>query len=474
MQTDERLDGIANSFQRDWLYQIYLSTLTARALVDQQSLEDANNSLLQSGQVGEELADVLEVIFQTLEVDESEDGEEGVQTEEVTTTTYRQPTHERLLALCRTPAVTVALCDIARVLWEEPDAGWHAWAALRFKATLGAALLHACFHLCPQFESGDLLLDIDVGPRPRNAQPLPAGLEEIWVTESTLGGGGVIEEIIRRYNSDPRHFFRLAEGALEASDFEIVDVELTRLLELQAGDGDIAEALHQVRGAQRHEEALRANEQLRRLLASRAVLVTHPVIAALNARVLKPGSSSQTDNLLRDLIRTWRAEEERLRVEVDARVFAYVASARDDLDRALSFIGQVTVPDRTWRFQAIYGLLWPRGNVIRARALASYNRFAHIPDANRDLLLDVLRPAERRVSLDDPNWRDEVTEVLKHAGAVSLVAGSTSHNELKSALLDLVAEPLDINFLHLYPQVEGFRREPDGLVAMLRMRDTIQ
>jgi hypothetical protein len=64
--------------------------------------------------------------------------------------------------------------------------------------------------------------------------------------------------------------------------------------------------------------------------------------------------------------------------------------------------------------------------------------------------------------------------VLKHEGAVSLVASSDNHNELKSALLDLVAEPLDINFLHLYPQMEGFRREPDTLVAMLRMRETIQ
>ncbi|MDQ3802286.1 MAG: DEAD/DEAH box helicase [Acidobacteriota bacterium] len=473
VQTDERLDGIANSFQRDWLYQIYLSTLTARALVEQQSLEDANDSLQQSGRVGEEMANVLEVIFQTLEVDESEEGEEGAQGEEATTT-YRQPTHERLLALCRTPAVTEALGDIARVLWEEPDDGWHAWSALRFKATLGAALLQACFHLCPQFESGDLLLDVDPGPRPRDAQPVRSGLEEIWITESTLGGGGVIEEIIRRYNSDPRHFFRLAEGALQASDFEIVDVELTRLLELQASDGDIAEALHQVREAQRHEEAVRANEYLRRLLVSRAILVTHPVVAALNARVLKPGSSAQTDNLLRDLIHTWRAEEERLNVEIDARVFAYVASARDDLDRALGFIGQVAVPDRTWRFQAIYGLLWPRGNTIRARALAAYNRFAHIPDVEREILLDVLRPAERRVSLDDPDWRGEVTEVLKHVGAVSLVASSANHDELKSALLDLVAEPLDINFLHLYPQVEGFRREPDALVAMLRMRETIQ
>lgn len=474
VQTDERLDGIVNSFQRDWLYQIYLSTLTARALVERQSLEDANDSLKQSGRVGDEMANVLEVIFQTLEVDESEEGEEGAQGEDATTTTYRQPTHERLLALCRTPAVTETLGNIARVLWEETDEGWRDWAALRFKATLGAALLQACFHLCPQFESGDLLLDIDSGPRPRDAQPVRAGLEEIWITESTLGGGGVIEEIIRRYNSDPRDFFRLAEGALQASDFEIVDVELTRLLELQASDGDVVAALHQVREAQRHDEAVRANEDFRRLLASRAILVTHSVVAALNARVLKPGSSAQTDNLLRDLIHTWRAEEERLNVEIDARVFAYVASARDDLDRALGSIAQVAAPDRTWRFQAIYGLLWPRGNAIRARALAAYNRFAYIPDADREILLDVLRPAERRVSLDAPDWRGEVTEVLRHEGAVSLVASSDNHKELKSALLDLVAEPLDINFLHLYPQVEGFRREPDALVAMLRMRETIQ
>jgi hypothetical protein len=335
-------------------------------------------------------------------------------------------------------------------------------------------LLQACFYLCPQFETSDLLLDIDTGPRPAEAPPAPDGLEEIWVTESTGGGGGVIEEIVRRYNSDPRQFFRLAESALEASDFEIVDVELTKILDLQSSNLEVSGALQSFRGAQRHEESLRASGQLRQVLASCAVLVTHPVIAALNARVLKPGSSSQTDELLLGLIRLWRSEEERLGVEIDARVFAYIASSREDLDRALGIVSLVQQPDSTWRFQAIHGLLWPRGNTVRARALASYNRFAHIHDADRELLLDVLRHTEIRVLLDDPNWRREVSEVLKNAGAVSLVARATASDDLKGALLDLVAAPLDIDFLHLYPQVEGFRREPEALVVMLRLRETVQ
>lgn len=475
VQIDERLDGIANSFQRDWLHQIYLSTLTARALKEVQSLELAHAALRVTNQVSEEMANVLEVIFQTLEVDETEENDEDVViNDESGTTTHRQPTHDRLLVLCRMRSVTDVLSDLARVLWEEPNEGWHRWAASRFKSTLGSSLLQACLLLCPQFEMGDLLLDIEAGPSPPYAPPKEEGLEEIWITESTIGGGGVIEEIVRSYNVDPRRFFRLATSALEASDFEIVDAELTRILELQVSDPSVAEALQAVRNAQRHDEALRVNEQLRRLLAARAILVTHPVIAALNARVLKPGSSPQTDELLRRMVRTWRSEEERLGVEVDARVFAYVASAHEDLDRALGFTGQVQQADRTWRFQAIYGMLWPRGNAIRARALASYNRFAPIPDADRELLLDVLNLAEVRVMLDESTWRSAVTEMLKDVGAVSLVAHATARGELKQALLDLVATPLDINFLQLYPQVEGFRREPGVMIAMLRLRESIQ
>ncbi len=43
---------------------------------------------------------------------------------------------------------------------------------------------------------------------------------------------------------------------------------------------------------------------------------------AINARVLRPGSNQETDKLRLDLIRLWHEEEERLGIEIDARVFA--------------------------------------------------------------------------------------------------------------------------------------------------------
>jgi len=53
-------------------------------------------------------------------------------------------------------------------------------------------------------------------------------------------------EILRRYGADPANFFRLASSALEPSDFEIVDSELTRLLELSQTSAEVVEAMADV------------------------------------------------------------------------------------------------------------------------------------------------------------------------------------------------------------------------------------
>ena len=84
--------------------------------------------------------------------------------------------------------------------------------------------------------------------------------------------------------------------------------------------------------------------------------MTHWVMTAINARILRPGSNRETDKLLLDLIRLWHEEEERLGIEIDARVFGYIASTKDDLDGALAHLGLIQ-PSSYWRFQVIYGLL---------------------------------------------------------------------------------------------------------------------
>jgi len=465
--TDPRLCELANLFQREWLYLIYFSMLNDRALTEQISLPEAF-TILGKAEIGKEMAGVLDNIFQTLNVEEPIDGEDL----SLDQAQGRQKLHERLLILCNIDIIQGILNNLAPVLWSEPDEEWHRWAKLRFKATLGGALLDACNQLCPNFDLGDLILDIDAGPRPLDAS-VQEEIEEIWITESTIGGGGIVEEILRRYASDPANFFRLATSALEASDLEIVDSELTRLLELTSTSIEVADAIAHVRAAQGYFDLKQASDNFRKVLSSQGILATQPVMTAINARVVRPGSNQETDKLLLDLIRLWHQEEERLGIEIDARVFACVVSHDDQLDQALSHLGLMQ-PNPYWRFQVIYSLLWPRGSMIRSRALSAYNPYAVLPDADRELLLDVLKVGDRAVWFHDPNWREQVADGFRQGVPVSLIARFDAKVDLKSAILSLAVEPIELGFLQVYPLVEGVQRHPQGLVIKLRVREVLQ
>ena len=477
---DPGLGVHANSFQREWLAQIYLSALTATAAAKKLSLAAAHEKLL-GVELERAMMRVLDVIFQSLAVEEDAgeedappEGEGSTPPEDaVPTKGAQQKVHRELAGLFGRPEVREALAGLAPVLWAEPDAGWHVWARRRLVATLGAAFLDACYRLYPEVGAGDLYLDLDPGPRPAEAKPLPEGVEEIWITETTGGGGGVVEELLRRYTADPRSFFRLVEGALAPSDFELIDSELTRLLELTGDDAEVRESLRDVREAEGHHALVAAVQTLRRCLAERGLITTHAVMSGVNARILRPATSEETDAVLRDLIHAWRAAESELGIEIDARVFAYLVSRDESWAARLAHVDAEQRRDRTWRFQAFYGLLWPRGTTIRSRSLSPYNPFAGIPPTDRTLLLDLLRDEEPWIEIADPEWRPKLADALAGYGAARLVAAPGERDQLREALLDLAAAPVDIGFLHLYPRVHAVLREPDRVSARVHLREVV-
>jgi hypothetical protein len=206
----------------------------------------------------------------------------------------------------------------------------------------------------------------------------------------------------------------------------------------------------------------------------RGHIVTRPVMSALHARILRPGSTSDTDSYLLAIVRRWRNIEERLGVEVDARVFAYLASEDQTLSKLLVHVDPSATQDRLFRFHAIYGLLWPRGNVVRALALSSYNRFASVPPTDRDLVLDRMTRRAQPVDIASPDWRTRISEDLRMFGIARLRAASDAREELKRALLAFAAEPIESEYLHLYPQVEGVERGPEGYIATLQLSEAVQ
>ena len=111
-------------------------------------------------------------------------------------------------------------------------------------------------------------------------------------------------------------------------------------------------------------------DTLRRQLRISGVNTTHAVVAAIAARILRPGSTAATDTFMRNTMQRWRQEEARLGIEIDARALAFALSSSDALDTALGGApGGSDAERRQWRFSTVYGLLWPRGPLIRNYSL---------------------------------------------------------------------------------------------------------
>ena len=446
-QTAE-LDGIANFFQRGWLSEIYLSALTWLALEHRCSLQDARK-LLQSDESESFFEDVLSVIFQ------SSSQIEG------TGESSSEQIHDELLKLLTEPAVQEVLHRHATVLWEEPDETWEDWIEDKFKATYGSAILEACHQLCPDIDSDDLILDTSPGPRPPGKDELPDDIVEVWITETTVGGGGVIEQILERYGEDPRRFFQLLEGALEPGEFERMDSELQTLLQWATDEDDheVKEALRSVRNFETHRELRTAFDELTELLAARGLFVSHSVVAALNARILRPGSSHSTDLVLKNLLELWDEEERRLGIEIDARVFSYVASEDSQLDDALEHLDEAGQPSRQWRFNTLYSLLWPRGSNIRSRSLSSYNPYTDLPDSERLLISDCLSDQVGVTSLTDSGWHEELVEKLRRESIATLRCEVQNLNDMNAAISEVVAQAIDVGFMLVYPRIRGVEKK---------------
>ena len=111
---------------------------------------------------------------------------------------FQQQLQKNLEQLFDEPIITDALHRHAPALWETPNSSWTPWLTRKFKTTLGAAILDGIQQVCSDLDSNDLLLDVEPGPRPAIAVPKTGESEEIWITEKTVGGGGVIESLLIR------------------------------------------------------------------------------------------------------------------------------------------------------------------------------------------------------------------------------------------------------------------------------------
>ena len=453
-----------NPFARDWLAQIFQIAAVAHAAEQDVTLSDAIHAL-REGQASDRLGSVLRAIFQSTDVVE----EDGTQTAGDT-----PRLKENLQTSLRKSEVVRALAELAtRTLTAPFDATWDAWLSSVHLHTLGAAVLEAIQHACPQISTDDLAVDGEPGPQEDGA---PRVHTELWISEVNPGGNGLIEQVVEALATDATLFFRRIETALGQSEFEIIDAQLRDFLQAIGsadGDAELIAITQEIRESDSSQQAQKGLERLRRSLVQRNQMVFHGFMAALSSRILRPHTPADLDALLADFMQQWDELEARLGVEVDSRVICALFSREDRIDHVFVAAGfDLPEGDRTtWRFSVLLGLVWARGHALRNHALPLPLRFQGTPAITERLLLqNWLSVPDTPIAADVVDWLETLHDRLVRLGRATVHVSDASL--LAAVMGPLVTRPVQLEYLNVYPKLVSIARLGDGICLQLELEAT--
>jgi hypothetical protein len=192
--------------------------------------------------------------------------------------------------------------------------------------------------------------------------------------------------------------------------------------------------------------------------------------------LLRPGTNAQTDAFLATVVREWSAAEERLGVDIDARVLAFAQSSNPRLERALGLPapGESDEARAAWRYSVLYSMLWPRGAQVRAEALRHQGSFSVLPDCDRLLVLAAVSRPVRAVTLTNDTWFAELSRILIEDGSADLVCPVSEADRLADALLRIAYEPVDSDVLLIHARVAAVHRDGVEIRAAVELPEALQ
>jgi hypothetical protein len=302
----------------------------------------------------------------------------------------------------------------------------------------------------------------------------------VWLTEATVGGGGIVEFLLSAYAEDPRRFFSFVDSALGPSDLETVANDLEFVVDHVASEdpsnAELKATFAALRRADSYAAKAAALSDARVRLSERGILPNQSLLIALNTRVLGPGTSESTDRLIAQIITAWDEAELRLGIDVDARVLALMHSRETGLETALGVApeGGTEEARASWRYGILYGMLWPRGAELRAQMMRANNPFAPWIDCDRLLVRVIVPRATGSVLLSDASWYELVAQILAEDGTVELVASIDEARQLATALRRVSTEPIDTGDILVHARLSAIQRDASHWRAVLELPEVLQ
>lgn len=450
------LRGLANSFQADWLGQMSLAMLTATALLQKLDLQQAQQAL--DGKRPEAAARVLDVIFQMRGVSVT-----GVEEDARLRTT--------LLDLWNNAVIRDEVIRLEHALWGIPDAEFNAWVRQRYAASLAQALSAAMISLAPQVSEDELVVDV--------LRRADHGFD-LTVTESSPGGLGQIETIVREVQRQPRRFLDGLEFALNHCPREQMATDLLAVVQAAACEpgGAIAAAFDQVRTASGFAELEDAKSQMQESLQTRGFPGHRSLVVSVVTKLLRPATDSASDRLIFRLNRSWRRRSAKLGIAVPMRTFAYTCARHPKVGPSLAAYFEnigAEPPTAPQLFAQMQQLLFETCEDSCPECLNQRGRFYDLGFPSRALAREWLGIEIQTVSIADfpTDWHDRARQALRGNGRVRVVAGPDQKSILAEALPRFFVEEIDLESLRESVSVARVGQAADRISVVLHVPDFV-
>lgn len=482
---DTELPDDLNQFQREWLVQFLLSAVFADAASNGRPLEETIADLLDDDRIENVFAAVMDDVFGAMpptppDSDDTQDDDSIDNTDGNGMQSAGDPSatggggrlQQALQQQLARPIVRDRLRALAAQLVTFDPAMFSAWIRRLILETLGEAMLQACIASAPRQATVDTLL-VDI------RDDASCDVASVWISETTLGGGGVLEAFAERFASEPRLFFSALDAALAPSDLELVDGSLREILTLATIDSSIGDQIADLRTTNSHADRAELWRTLSQTLAQRGGIdLSHALSVSLNNRLLRAGSGPQLDQLLLDLQTHWDAIQDRFGIALGLREYAYIASKDAKLSNAVRAFLAATLPAAAIAhvtvLSAITNLLWPRSNELRQRALQSYNPFRQTRSTDPAVVRHLLLSREiATVAFSDPDWEVLLATAFEAQGTARLVVDAADSRLFRAALVRLSASPVSVGVLQFYPAIERIERVDGKIFATLTLREQV-
>lgn len=452
---DTELPASLSRFAREWLYRVGVATLGYQVGVKRQEATTVLAAMRANAAAFDEVIAVVMGGRPGLRLEEDDDEQPA---------TNRQ-TRAALDAVenLRTDSIRERLVVLLNNL-VHPSTEMRAWRDDVLVETLAQAINQAIMTLGSRAISyDDVLVDVE---RADHAVT-------VWITEASPGGNGALEAVAAAFADEPRRLFRALDAALGESVAEYVSIGLDRIIELLQEDEELVQQFATLRTTDDHVELQTNQRQLRRELRARGIATSHELLVAVAHRMLRQGTGKPLDDLLCEIMRGWRVWEERLGAGIDHATCCALVALDDDLrQRVNDVMGAANAEERDV-LAVIGGIIWPRAQEARSRALENYHPFRPTGRTDAAIVASVLPEASgRTVFVSDDGWRDVVRTGLELGEDVDLVATHDERSVLREAIQELVGTAYSVGYLRLYPTTERVMSDSTVLRTRLRLAES--